>query len=32
VTRDFLNRPDKMLGLLLDQLPLRTDGADEDRG
>ena len=25
VTRDFLNRPDKMLGLLLDQLPLRTD-------
>ena len=25
VTRDFLNRPEKMLGLLLDQLPLRTD-------
>jgi predicted ATPase len=28
VTRDFLNRPDKMLGLLLDQLPLRTDHPD----
>ncbi len=28
VTRDFLNRPDKMLGLLLDQLPLRTDHID----
>jgi len=27
VTRDFLNRPDKMLSLLLDQLPLRTDKA-----
>ena len=25
VTRDFLNRPDKMLGLLFDELPLRTD-------
>lgn len=30
VTRDFLNRPDKMLGLLLDQLPLRTDRVDPD--
>ena len=29
VTRDFLNRPEKMLGLLLDQLPLRTDKTDE---
>lgn len=28
VTRDFLNRPEKMLGLLLDQLPLRTDSSD----
>ena len=25
VTRDFLNRPEKMLGLLLDELPPRTD-------
>jgi predicted ATPase len=30
VTRDFLNRPDKMLGLLLDELPLRTDKVDPD--
>jgi predicted ATPase len=30
VTRDFLNRPDKMLGLLLDQLPLRTDRVDPE--
>ena len=30
VTRDFLNRPEKMLGLLLDQLPLRTDRLDTD--
>jgi predicted ATPase len=28
VTRDFLNRPDKMLGLLFDELPLRTDNID----
>jgi len=28
VTRDFLNRPEKMLGLLLDELPLRTDKID----
>ncbi len=25
VTRDFLNRPEKMLGLLFDELPLRTE-------
>ncbi len=25
VTRDFLNRPEKMLGLLFDELPLRND-------
>jgi predicted ATPase len=25
ITRDFLNRPDKMLGLLFDELPLRND-------
>jgi predicted ATPase len=25
VTRDFLNRPEKMLSLLFDELPLRTD-------
>jgi len=30
VTRDFLNRPEKMLGLLLDQLPLRTDRIEPD--
>jgi len=30
VTRDILNRPDKMLGLLLDQLPLRTDRIDPE--
>jgi predicted ATPase len=30
VTRDFLNRPDKMLGLLLDQLPLRSDRVEPD--
>ena len=30
VTRDFLNRPEKMLGLLLDQLPLRTDRVEPD--
>jgi predicted ATPase len=30
VTRDFLNRPDKMLGLLLDQLPLRTDKTEAE--
>lgn len=32
VTRDFLNRPDKMLGLLLDELPLRTDRAEPEEG
>ncbi len=30
VTRDFLNRPDKMLGVLFDELPLRTDGVNAD--
>ena len=30
VTRDFLNRPDKMLGLLFDELPLRTDRVDPE--
>ena len=30
VTRDFLNRPDKMLGLLFDELPLRNDRVDPD--
>ena len=30
VTRDFLNRPEKMLGLLLDQLPLRTDRVEPE--
>ncbi len=28
VTREFLNRPEKMLGLLFDELPLRTDNID----
>jgi predicted ATPase len=30
VTRDFLNRPEKMLGLLFDELPLRTDRVEPD--
>jgi predicted ATPase len=30
VTRDFLNRPEKMLGLLFDELPLRNDRVDPE--
>jgi len=30
VTRDFLNRPEKMLSLLFNELPLRTDNIDAD--
>ncbi len=30
VTRDFLNRPEKMLGLLFDELPMGTDLPDSD--